>query len=596
MLNNLNILSSAYATDITGLEKYFELKKMRRMDVFSRLALKAASQCLESADIDLEKEKNIALIIATGYGPVKRTCEFMDSIIEFGDECSSPLAFSSSVHNSALTSLSILLNIKGPSLTISNLETSFESACLVAQTWLNSGMADKVLLGAVDETHSIAENILKTNPQVFADFSDKEIGSGAAFFLLEKSSRQKEYNLGKSSVFNPSKSALTLAKEEQEILTPKEIERIACDFIKTELAKNKIDIFSVFEQNTIQDLLKNLNPDLQEEILSNLSLIFTSLKQPLPLGKEIDTLYNLFKQNALINFSTSGSTGEAKHCLHSTAMIKEEVKALIPLFKGIKRAISIVPSFHSYGFIFGLQVPKYLNVPIMTLPPIPTQNWEEILKEGDLLVAFPMFLKQFVSLNNVLPKGITILSSTAPCPDNVITSLFNLGLDNFIEIYGASEGGAIGYRRQANQGFTLLPHWRADIRDNSSVKITRKDIPFSIELPDMVDFKSDNTFRPIGRKDKVVQIAGVNVSVEKVKNVLKQKEYIKEVEVRLMREDEGNHLKAFIVLDDTNQNHDDILKDINAFIKEHLTVHEMPRKITFGKEIPRTAMGKLKDW
>ena len=596
MLKNINILSCAYANNTAGIEKYFELKQIRRMDQFSRLALKAGAKCLEAAGLNLKQEKNIGLIIATGYGPIKRTCEFMDSIIDFGDECSSPLAFSSSVHNSALTSLSILLNIKGPALTVSNLETSFDSACLTAQTWLNCNMADKILLGAVDERHFVAENILKENPEVFAKFTDKQFGSGAAFFLLEKSAENKIYNPETSPVSNPAKGALSLARGLQEFLTIAEIERIACDFVKTELAKNKVNVFSVFEQKDIKSLLKDIEPNLKQQILSDLSMIFAKAQQNLSPSNEIADLYKLLKQNSFINFSTSGSMGKAKHCLHSVDMIKDEVNAVLPLFENIKRVVSLVPSFHSYGFIFGLQVPKYLDIPVLTLPPIPTQNWQEILKEGDLLVAFPMFLKQFVSLGLPLPKGITVLSSTAPCPDNIIDSLFNLGLDNFIEIYGASEGGAIGYRTGANQGFTLLPHWQAQILDNSNVKISRKALPFTIDLPDRVDFKQNNTFIPIGRKDKVVQIAGVNVSIEKVKNILKQKEYIKELEIRLMREEEGNHLKAFIVLKDTKQDKETILKDINSFMKEHLTAHEMPRKINFGTEIPRTAMGKLKDW
>ncbi|MBQ1609683.1 MAG: beta-ketoacyl synthase chain length factor, partial [Elusimicrobia bacterium] len=154
MLKNVSVISTYNTDNIAGLEKDFELKKIRRMDFFSKLALKSAVNCLKIADIRLEENKNIGLIIATGYGPVKKTCDFMDSIIDFGDECASPNAFSSSVHNSALTTISRLLNIKGPSLTVSNLDSSFQSALAIAQTWLSCGTADKVLVGAVDEIHT----------------------------------------------------------------------------------------------------------------------------------------------------------------------------------------------------------------------------------------------------------------------------------------------------------------------------------------------------------------------------------------------------------------------------------------------------------
>ena len=82
MLKNVSVISTYNTDNIAGLEKDFELKKIRRMDFFSKLALKSAVNCLKIADIRLEENKNIGLIIATGYGPVKKTCDCKpDSIV-----------------------------------------------------------------------------------------------------------------------------------------------------------------------------------------------------------------------------------------------------------------------------------------------------------------------------------------------------------------------------------------------------------------------------------------------------------------------------------------------------------------------------------
>ncbi len=598
MLKNISIISTYNTDNISGLENDFELKKIRRMDFFSKLALKSATNCLKMADIDLNKNKNIGLIIATGYGPIKKTCDFMDSIIDFGDECASPNAFSSSVHNSALTTISILLNIKGPSLTVSNLDSSFQSALSIAQTWLSCNMAEKVLVGAVDEIHTVAQNIIENNEEVFRSFVNKKVGLGSAFFLLEKSEQSVDIDLENKvdSKFYPSGVAMDLSKKYSLILDKQDIETISCDFVKTELSKKYRNVLNVFENDGISNIFNDVEDNIKQEILKTLSSMFS--KEPIQINKDfiIDEIFDLFKKNKFINFLTSGSTGISKQCKHTQDNIKEEVNAVLPLFKDIKRIVCLVPSFHSYGFIFGVQLSKKLNIELIKMPPIPTIDWNNFLQDNDLLVTFPMFLNQLRKLEIKFTKKIVILTSTAPCPDNIIEYFYKNGTHKLIEIYGASEAGAIGYRTKADLGFTLLPHWQANIQNNNIMSVKRKNSIMEIELPDNIKILDDNTFRPIGRKDNAVQVAGINVFPNKVKETLKTFCNVKDVAVRLARQEEGDFLKAYIVLKDNSVDKDVFVKKLKDFMKKNLTVHEIPKKITIGIEIPRSDFGKLKDW
>ena len=598
MLRNISVISTYNTDNIAGLEKDFELKKIRRMDFFSKLALKSATNCLKIANMDLNKNKNIGLIIATGYGPIKKTCDFMDSIIDFGDECASPNAFSSSVHNSALTTISILLNIKGPSLTVSNLDSSFQSALSIAHNWLSCNMAEKVLVGAVDEIHTVAQNIIENNEEVFKGFVNKNVGQGSSFFLLEKSEQSVDIDLGNKvdSKFYPSGVALDLSKKYSLILDKQDIETISCDFVKTELSKKYRNVLNVFENDGISNIFKDVEDNIKQEMLKTLSSMFS--KEPIQINKDfiIDEIFDLFKKNKFINFLTSGSTGISKQCKHTQDNIKEEVNAVLPLFKDVKRIVCLVPSFHSYGFIFGVQLSKKLNIELIKMPPIPTIDWNNVLQDNDLLVAFPMFLNRLRSLEIKFTKKIVILTSTAPCPNNVIEYFYKNGTDKLIEIYGASEAGAIGYRTKADLGFTLLPHWQANIQNNIIMSVKRKNSIMEIELPDNIKILDDNTFRPIGRKDNAVQVAGINVFPDKVKETLKTFCNVKDVAVRLARQEEGDFLKAYIVLKDNSVNEDVFVRNLKEFMKKNLTVHEIPKKITIGIEIPRSDFGKLKDW
>ncbi|GHS87446.1 hypothetical protein FACS189487_03610 [Campylobacterota bacterium] len=587
-MNNIYVASSALALYTDGIERHFDIKSLRRLDPFTKYALKAAAECLLNADIALDEEKYFPVIIATGYGPVSRACAFMDSIIDDGDECASPLAFSSSVHNAALTAISILLRIRGACLTISNLETSFESALLMAKVWLNNGTADRVLVGAVDEKHNVATQI----------FPDKPSSEGAAFFLLTNEKTEGVIELPDivktATPFNPAQDAFALARNIRQPFNFHNTQRVAADFIKTQLAGSGRNIMGVFESVSPNDLLNGVDDRSRKEILSELNALFTGDNSS-NIGEDISKeCFAKARKYQLINFHTSGSTGARKKCEHTAVNINEEVEGTSSLFNGVKRIVCTVPVSHSYGFIFGCQMPAYLGVPFQTVAPIASLRWENILKEHDLLVAFPMFLEQLRSFDFYFPKGITILTSTAPCPDELIDSLYQRGAQKVIEIYGASESGAIGYRESVG-AFRLLPFWTPTIIDGKLEAIERKKTALKIDIPDIIHIDENNFFNPEKRKDSVVQVAGINVSIQKVEQLLKTYPAIEAVAIRKMRPDEGERLKAFLVLK-RGFSKERVLPDLRRFMKEHLTAHETPRKITIGGQIPVTDFGKRKDW
>jgi 4-coumarate--CoA ligase (photoactive yellow protein activation family) len=459
-------------------------------------------------------------------------------------------------------------------------------------------MAEKVLVGAVDEIHTVAQTVIENNAEVFKDFSNKNVGFGSAFFLLEKSDNDIDVNLENKvdSKFYPSSFAMDMSKKYSLILDKQDIEAVSCDFIKTELSKKYKNVLNVFENDGISNIFTDVDDLTKQEILQTLSSIFSKESVKINDNFIVDEIFNLFKENKFINFLTSGSTGISKQCKHSQDNIKEEVSAVLPLFKDIKRIVCLVPSFHSYGFIFGLQLSKRLNVELIKMPPIPTTDWNNVLQDNDLFVTFPMFLNQLVKLETKFTKKITILTSTAPCPKETMDTLYKNGINTLIEIYGASEAGAIGYRNKSTEGFKLLPCWEPKLNNNTMVSIKRKNSDMEIELPDNIELFEDNRFKPVSRKDNAVQVAGINVYPNKIKDTLKTFDNVKDIVVRLARQEEGDFLKAYIVLKDNSVDKEQFMKCFKIFMKQNLTAHEIPKKITIGTEIPRTNFGKLKDW
>lgn len=585
-MNKLYLKGCAFADKADGIDEFCEPSRLRRMDNFIKTALFAAAKTLNEAGISLEKEKeDIGLIIATGRGPAGQTCGFMDSIIYGGDELASPLAFSFSVHNCVETAVSVILNFRGPCLTVCQSGGAFASAVDTAKSWLLSQRCRYVLLGAADDIH----------PVINKEYGHKIYGGAhAAFFLLtfEETENEFVFEPRPADNYNPSAQAFETAKKHYPFLNKKDAARVVRDFIKTYLAGTRKDVFSVFENFEAKDMLKEAAKDEKENIFKGLKLLCGIKETYDSESPDIESVCaRAFGKSKRINFFTSGSSGIPKNCIHSQEMIKEETEGVSFLFSTISRIVSTVPSHHSYGFIFGLQLSKLMNIRVLSKPPVPFPEWDEILKPGDLLVTFPLFLKYMIDIGFMFPEGITVLTSTSPCPDNVFEEIYKRGAEKVIEIYGSSETGAIGFRESAGSPFFLFPFWNYEERGGEMTEISRKATSLKSELPDIVRTKGERIFSVIERKDHAVKIAGINVYPLKIEKLLKKHTDIKDVVVR----SGGDRLKAFIVLrEDVDEKA--AKKSIHDYMKSVLTAHEMPKNIVFGSHLPLTPFGKKADW
>ncbi|MBE1426597.1 3-oxoacyl-[acyl-carrier-protein] synthase II [Desulfomicrobium macestii] len=175
--------------DTSNLVRHASSRALRRVDHFTRMALLAAYSALEDAGLDAAELEHTGIVLATGYGPVKLTFDFLDSIIDFGPEMASPQAFAHSVHNIPAATVALMMTLRGPCFSICQLDTAVAAATLTAQTWLAEKRVTRVLLGAVDEHTAL----LEINAQRIAENLSAEIsggrrglapGEGAVFFCL----------------------------------------------------------------------------------------------------------------------------------------------------------------------------------------------------------------------------------------------------------------------------------------------------------------------------------------------------------------------------------------------------------------------------
>jgi hypothetical protein len=152
---------------------------LRRIPRYARMALLTAIRALDDAGWRQRPGRDIALVIGTAHSGVQMSMDFMDSMLNDGPRLSSPTAFSHAVNNMGAGLLSLLLDVQGPCLTVSQFDLSFAGAVSAAATLLHAGRARCVLVGAVDETD---ERFTHCCPQIQATSTPS--ADGAVFLCL----------------------------------------------------------------------------------------------------------------------------------------------------------------------------------------------------------------------------------------------------------------------------------------------------------------------------------------------------------------------------------------------------------------------------
>jgi len=300
-----------------------------------------------------------------------------------------------------------------------------------------------------------------------------------------------------------------------------------------------------------------------------------------------------------LTFRTSGSTGEPKRCTHALAALEQEAASLATLFPQRRRLLLAVPSHHIYGFLFGVLLPRHLGIDpaqvISVRERLPSQLARHVLP-GDLVVGHPQFWQAALTEGTGFPADVMGVSSTAPCPDAVAERAQAAGL-GLVQVYGASETGGLGWRASHRDPYRLLPHIeRVPGSDDSLLRRGADGAAQLLRAQDGLAWCGPDAFTLGARRDSAVQVGGINVFPERVRQVLLTHPLVADAAVRLMRPDEGQRLKAFIVPRAGVEADSGLAQALRGWIDQQLAAPERPKAITLGACIPRGALGKPADW
>jgi long-chain acyl-CoA synthetase len=296
-----------------------------------------------------------------------------------------------------------------------------------------------------------------------------------------------------------------------------------------------------------------------------------------------------------IVFRTSGSTGAPRSIRHPSKTLAREVRDLAGIFSDRRRVVVFPPVHHIYGFLAGVLLPDALGVEVLEGWRMGIGSLAAALRPGDLVAGFPAIWEYLAASLPAWPAGVAGVSSTGPLRPETAERLRRAGLAGMVEIYGSTETAGIGWRAAPDDPFRLFDDWRragegALVRQRSDG--TREE---PVCVPDRLDWISDRTFRPAGRRDGAVQVGGVNVWPERVAAALRIHPGIRDCAVRPFETEAGTRLKALVV-PDRSIDSERLRNDLEIWVREHLSAPERPVRLDFGKRLPRNAMGKATDW
>lgn len=286
-------------------------------------------------------------------------------------------------------------------------------------------------------------------------------------------------------------------------------------------------------------------------------------------------------------FYTSGSQREPTLIVHSTADLIEEVRHLGAVLTSgpVERVRCLVPTHHIFGFLWGLLFPSLFSVPAVFPAPVAVT-----FEPGDLIVATPFLIQQWRLRGALPPEDSLTLVSTAPFPAELAAWLTDHGRP-WLEIYGSTETGGIGFRTAADSPFRLLGTWEVD-SEGGAPRLRRG--TRSWDFPDEVSVRGREVL-PIRRKDGAVQVGGVNVSPEGVRAFLAALPGVREAYVRPFSRAEGTRLKAWIVPEDGTDP-----QALQVLVRDRclsgLSSAERPVHFTIDPNPPLTSTGKVRDW
>ncbi len=139
---------------------YIAPMKMRRMNALSRLGVAAARLAIDDLGIPVAELGETGLALGTAFGPVQTSVDYMREYVEKGAALAPPQLFAESVANAPGSHIAIEWGFRGFNVTMTEKESSFLSAAMVASSQILKGTVRAAAIVGVEEVNEMLFSVL----------------------------------------------------------------------------------------------------------------------------------------------------------------------------------------------------------------------------------------------------------------------------------------------------------------------------------------------------------------------------------------------------------------------------------------------------
>ncbi len=312
---------------------------------------------------------------------------------------------------------------------------------------------------------------------------------------------------------------------------------------------------------------------------------------PVSLALPLDAELTLF---------TSGSSEKPKPVTKALQNLLNEIEQLESLWgTSFETVVATVSHQHLYGLLFRLLWPFFTGKPFSNYQiKYPEQLLE--LESKTALVTSPAILSR-LDENMPYTQFSEVFSSGGPLAFADAELVEGLLKVRPMEVYGSTETGGIGYRRQFNvtTPWQLLPEVEI-VQKQQDCSTVQSPFIFEtrLQLDDRIELKGNRQFQLLGRKDRIIKLEEKRVSLEQMELYLQNTVWVSSVKCLLLS-NKRMTLAAVIVLSPEGQEElmklgkNGLVKMLKAKLLELFELVVIPKKWRFIDTMPSNSMNKV---
>ncbi|NRQ37773.1 acyl--CoA ligase [Nonomuraea sp. NN258] len=237
-------------------------------------------------------------------------------------------------------------------------------------------------------------------------------------------------------------------------------------------------------------------------------------------------------------FRTSGTTGEPVTWLRDTGQLRAEAAILAELCSAGQAdgIVCYAPPDHLYGYLMGLALPELTGLPCRILSVTAPLSSGFAGFRRPVVAALPAAV---VTMARDLPTlrrldRLTLVHGSAALTPAAVDLLAALdGRAELVELFGSTETGLVGRRSRHTDDWRPAPDVTLATEPDGRLRVTSPRIarrdgepagPAGMRdtvLDDLVTVNPDQTFRWLGRANRLIKINGRRVHLDQVESALR---------------------------------------------------------------------------